>query len=544
MAQARAKAQPRSFKKKISLRDFFNTPKRKKIALGALLLVAAIGAYFVFFVGAAPNNCQIENNVEICDVDMVASGGDTILDTRDGAKLRGDQGWGIYYGATFRAPRSEYNGSVPVYQVDREANTWHEYVTTEQKAQKEAKYGALTRNDGVAFFAWTDARQPGTVPVYRLTRSGPYTQSIFSTDKAWVDSMIAQNANNPDGWKADAIMPLIAFYAYPPNYAVAATPNPYDCSILENLNSGRCPDQKKNLETIAASGAYTADTCPQNLKDWLSAPFKSKFDAECQKKWNDYSQRCDIPENFETDRCKGPREALAKAQAEQAKKRADEEAARRKAAKDSGSGAKSGDNGADIPDSPSIAWCTASNMERAQSVKPDAYNVCVMRWKALDCAQDATKAGCANDPCRDRVGARPSYCDPSSNSSGGNEPTSSQTIGGMSCIITYQQQAGWGKAAKSYTYSKNGRISLEAAREWCKSKYSEYKAWQFGIAKSGQFDRVPAGAAYRKYPYANCTRDLVTWFGSWSPCTVHEVKATLTGTREDYTRYSSVVARN
>ena len=484
MAKARTYAQPRTFKKKVSLRDFFNTPKRKKIAVGALVLAAAIGVYLMFFVGAAPNNCQAENNVQICDVDMTLNSGDVLLSTNGEATVLANQGWGVYYGAVFRAPMQEYNGSVPIHRVINVGASWHDWVTETQKNDKQAKYGALTY-EGTPFFAWTDARQPGTVPVYRLTRSGPYTQAVFSTDKAWVDSMIAQNANNPDGWKADAVMPLIAFYAYPPNYAVAATTNPYDCSILENYNSNRCDAQRKNVQAIAESGAYVGNDCPKNLNDWLNAPFKNRFDAECQKKWNDYSQRCDIAENFETDRCKGPRQALAEAQAAQAKKRAEEEAARRKVAKESGNGAKGGGSGDTGGTEGRGIRCPAGQILRGG-----------------ECRTNPKPGATAPEP--------PQNPENPSNSTTSSPKSKTYNYGCFAQLENYKRYGFWqflGWVKESYSLGTIHNVTQEVANERCVAKYNDWYAKNIRrIVSTGELCRyADRGLLARDgcYPFRN-----------------------------------------
>ncbi len=299
-----------------------------------VVIIAAVGAYLLFFASAATNNCQAENGVQICDVDQTAGGADTVLSTAGEAENLGAQGWGTYYGAAFRAPMSAANGAVPIHRVFNAGASYHDFVTDAQKGQKEAKYGANTY-EGVAFFAWT-TQQPNTVPVYRITRGGSSTQAMFSTDRAWVDNMLAQGANNPDGFKVNQFGDEIAFYAYPPNYKVADAVNPYDCSILENFVSSRCDAARANLVQKINDGAPVGSTCPETLEVYQKAPFVSQFDAACQKKWNDYMQRCDVPENFATDRCKGPRDALAAAQQAQAeaRKKAQAEAAAAAAKKD------------------------------------------------------------------------------------------------------------------------------------------------------------------------------------------------------------------
>ena len=319
-----------------------------------LLFVVALGtfgAWRIFFAGAAPNNCQKENGVDICDVDQTGGNSDTVLSINGEAQTLGGQGWGWYYGAAFRAPKRSYNGAVPIHRVINVQHSWHEWVTDAQKRDKEAKYGALTY-EGVAFFAWDRPGQAGTVPIYRVTRGGANSQSLYSSDRSFVDRLLAESANNPDGWKTGTVLPKVAFYAYPPNYKVAGQANPYDCSILENFVSDRCKAPRENLNNAVAAGNVPADnSCPKTLDVYRRAPFASQFSADCQKFWNTYMQDCSILENFASDRCKTQREALARAQEEQARLRA---AAAAAAAGRARSGGGSGGGGSSVARSPSV----------------------------------------------------------------------------------------------------------------------------------------------------------------------------------------------
>ncbi|MCA9330051.1 hypothetical protein KDA11_05355, partial [Candidatus Saccharibacteria bacterium] len=302
------RSRQKGFQKQKSFKDFFKTGNRKTIAIIIVIALASIGAYLLFFASAATNNCQVENNVQICDVDQTAGSADTVLSLYGEAESLANSGWGIYYGAAFRAPTSAYNGAVPVHRLNNGNASWHEWVTDAQKGQKEAAAGGAGNlvHEGVAFFAWTDASQPGTVPIYRITRGGTDTQSIFTTDKAWVDKMLVGGE-----WKADETMPLIAFYAYPANYAVAETPNPYDCSIQVNYESDRCASQKQNLEKGVSQGVITASTeCPKSWSDWNKNVNPGQFAKECQDIWNTYGKDCSNSEILATDRCKKEREAL------------------------------------------------------------------------------------------------------------------------------------------------------------------------------------------------------------------------------------------
>lgn len=321
----------------------------KKFILIIIAIIAIIGAILLVFTKAAPNNCQQENGASICDVDAVWGVSDTVMGTGTQAQDLGNQGWGWYMGAVFRAPTTAYQGAIPVHAVSNAQYSWREYVTDAQKRDKEAKYGPNTY-EGVAFFAW-DHPVANTVPVYRLTQGGSTTKSVFTTDKAWADKMVAEGGSNPDAWKMGTVLPAIAFYAYPPNYMVADQPNPYDCSITENLVTDRCKDARENLAKAVASGAIPAtNDCPKTLEIYHKAPFPGQFSADCQKFWNTYMQDCRVIENFTSDRCKAEREALAKAQEEQAKARAQAQAElKRTQAKVTAAGGKGGGSGTNSP---------------------------------------------------------------------------------------------------------------------------------------------------------------------------------------------------
>lgn len=309
----------------------------KKLMILIVVVIAAIGAYFLFFASAATNNCQSENGVSICDVDLATST-DTMLSTGGEAESLGQQGW-TYWGAAFRAPTTAYNGAVPVHRVYNGNATYHEFVTDAQKSQKEAKYGAQAY-EGVAFYAWTDARQPGTVPVYRISQGGLYTYSFYSTSKEWIDQRLAENPNDPNGWKADMYAPLVAFYAFPPNYKVAgqANPgqaNPYDCSVYENFVGPNCTKQAESLTTMVNNGTIPKDStvCPKTFDAYTKNPYNYQLPKDCKDFWNAYGLDCNIAENLASNRCTAERERRAAEQAAQVKARAAAAAAAKKDAK-------------------------------------------------------------------------------------------------------------------------------------------------------------------------------------------------------------------
>ncbi|MCA9342880.1 hypothetical protein KC950_02620 [Candidatus Saccharibacteria bacterium] len=249
MAKKQTKKTRKSSKSSLLSKLKSKVNKKPKVFVGILTLVsfASVGAFILVQSQAAPDNCQIQDSVPICDVDQTAGNYDSLLSRGSEPQELAKRGWGVYYGAAFRAPAHEYNGAVPITRIYNAEATYHDFVTPVQKSSKEAKYSGKTKNEGVAFYAWR-TQVKDTVPVYRLTRAGPHTQTIFSTDKAWVDGLLAKDKNNDNGWKKDHLAPFLAFYAYPPNYKVADKPNPYDCSIQENFLSDRCTMQRENLQ--------------------------------------------------------------------------------------------------------------------------------------------------------------------------------------------------------------------------------------------------------------------------------------------------------
>jgi hypothetical protein len=296
----------------------------------------------------------------------------TVLSTNEWAESLGQAGF-WYFGAVFRAPTSAYAGSVPITIVFNESTTFRDYMTVPQKSLKESAFPGKLKNEGVAFYAWENPGQPDTVPVYRITQGGAGTKTFYSTDLGTINRLLAEGQNDADGWKRDqfAGSSFIAFYAYPPNYAVAKQPNPYDCSILANYVSDRCTGSRAALETaIAAGNVPVGNDCPATLEIYRKAPFASQFDQACQDKWNTFMNDCSIQENFVSDRCKVERQAFVDAEAEQARQRAAAAAAQRDVPAKPGSGPTP--DTPDTPDTPTPAITT-----------PECDDICKQYWRDL-----------------------------------------------------------------------------------------------------------------------------------------------------------------
>jgi hypothetical protein len=307
-------------------------PKVNKwLALLFVAVIAGVGAYIIFRANAATNNCAPVDAVQICDVNMALGAEVTVLSTNEWAESLGKAGF-WYFGAVFRAPTTAYAGSVPISAVYTDSATYRDYMTVAQKSLKDSAFPGKTKDEGVAFYAWENPGQPDTVPVYRITQGAAGTKTFYSTDLGTINRLLAEGQNDDAGWKRDqfAGSSFIAFYAYPPNYAVAKQPNPYDCSIQANFISDRCTGSRAALETaIAAGNVPVGKDCPATLEIYRKAPFASQFDQACQDKWNSYMNDCSVQENFVSDRCKKERQAFVDAQAEQVRQREAAAAAQR-----------------------------------------------------------------------------------------------------------------------------------------------------------------------------------------------------------------------
>jgi hypothetical protein len=335
-----AKSRTGSSKSKLN-----SLPKVNKwLALLFVAVIAGVGAYIIYRANAATNNCQPVDAVQICDVNMALGNETTVLSTNEWAESLGKAGF-WYFGAVFRAPTSAYAGSVPITIVFNESTTFRDYMTVPQKSLKESAFPGKLKNEGVAFYAWENPGQPDTVPVYRITQGGSTSKTFYSTDLGTVNRLLAEEKNVEGGWRRDELAgsSFIAFYAYPPNYAVANQPNPKDCTILANYVSDRCAGSREALDTaVAAGNVPVGNGCPATLEIYRKAPFASQFDQACQDKWNNYMNDCSIQENFLSDRCKKERQAFVDAQAEQARQREAAAAAQRRR---SGTGGTRGTGG-------------------------------------------------------------------------------------------------------------------------------------------------------------------------------------------------------
>jgi len=386
-----AKSRTANSKSKLS-----SLPKVNKwLALLFVAVVAGVGAYIIYRANAATNNCQLENSVQICDVDMALGNDVTVLSTKGWSESLGQQGF-WYFGAVFRAPTTSLAGAVPVNSVYNASTTYRDYMTTGQKALKDSAFPGKTTDEGTVFYAWEQPGQPNTVPVYRITQGGDTTKTFFSTDLGTINRLLAEDQNNPNGWKKDqfAGSGFVAFYAYPPNYAVAKQPNPYDCSIQANFVSERCTGPREALVVrVEAGDVPVGNDCPASLAIYQKAPFASQFDQACQDKWNSYMNDCTVQENFVSDRCKQERQAFIDAEAEQARLRAQAAAAQKAAsAAPTARGGGGGGGGGSAPRQPNatnnntcnaqcVAWSTAVTAANDEAARLYLIAVHEKKWE-------------------------------------------------------------------------------------------------------------------------------------------------------------------
>ncbi len=230
-----------------------NKPVKKirfsfRIAIILAIIIAGIGAYFLVFAGAAPNNCSEANDnygqYKICDINQVSSpNGTDALVSVDGeaSTLASTQGWRDW-GVAFRAPTKSVNGAKPVYRFHYPELSIHA-LAIEGSAEYN-KYIDLVNqgkasNEGPVFYAWTAShRPPEAVPIYTITRKPWYFLALYTADWGAVDYFVSHTdgtyefAGDPGG---------INFYAYPANYfppKPANTPTKDKDCANQNLQQG------------------------------------------------------------------------------------------------------------------------------------------------------------------------------------------------------------------------------------------------------------------------------------------------------------------
>ncbi len=97
----------------------------------------------------------------------------------------------------------------PVYRFWSRFTSRHFYTISEREKDKLIdRFSYTWTYEGIAYYAFPDGTQPGTVPVYRLW-SDRDNVHLFTTDQAQRDGLIATNP--ADVWMSEGI----AFYVYP-----------------------------------------------------------------------------------------------------------------------------------------------------------------------------------------------------------------------------------------------------------------------------------------------------------------------------------------
>jgi hypothetical protein len=262
MALPRTQTKPKSIQKQKSFKDFFNTGKKKAIALGGVLVIAAIGAYLMFFVGAAPNNCSAVDGGGICDVNQASSpdGADAVASTTDEVQnLSRNAGW-TDWGVPFRAPNFPQNGALPVWRFYRNDITAHFLVIEGSAEYNTMVADPANAREGIAFYAWPDGRQPGTTPIHRINRKPLWFLQMYTDNQNVVNQFVA----NPDGsWQDGGVN----FWAYPSTYfppVPASTPTKDTDCANQNLtpgDKGACVQWHKGV--LNGYVVYNGNQAPQ-----------------------------------------------------------------------------------------------------------------------------------------------------------------------------------------------------------------------------------------------------------------------------------------
>ena len=119
-SSAAGRPAPIGVRRRISIREFFSNTKRKKIGIAVVALLAAIGVYLLFFVGAAPNNCSPVEGGGICDLNQAINpaGTDSIFSVDAEVQSKMDhEGWKpeLAQSVPFRIPNFPQNGAMPLW---------------------------------------------------------------------------------------------------------------------------------------------------------------------------------------------------------------------------------------------------------------------------------------------------------------------------------------------------------------------------------------------------------------------------------------------
>ncbi len=275
--------------KKISLKDFFSSKKRKGIAIGGALAVALIGAYFIFFVGAAPNNCSAVEGGGICDVNQGSSpdGADSVVSLGDEVQvLHGRDGW-TDWGVAFRAPNFPQNGARPLVRFFNASITAHFIVLEGSDEYNRIAADPGNGREGIVGYGWPDGSQPGTVPIYRVVRKPLWFMTLY------VDNQNALNyfVNQTDGSYTDG---GVNFYAYPGSYfppvpvSAAIPAKDTDCAN-QNLkvgDVGACVQQHKGVlnKFVSVTGGTNLLDANNNTFDNTTSDYTKVFVVSLQQK--------------------------------------------------------------------------------------------------------------------------------------------------------------------------------------------------------------------------------------------------------------------
>lgn len=213
---------------------------RRPAALVSTLVIASIGTYLLLFTHAAvPSHCvQVAGAADgqgICDITQASKADDAVVSTYSETDALAAQGW-VNWGTIFKAPNYTKNGALPVYRFYYPGISAH-FVLIQGSADYNTAVADPTHyhNEGLAFYAWPDGREPGTVPIERIDRGPSYFASLYFDNRAQPDSIKAGDSSYS---YHEGINGASHFYAYPKNYEVPL-PVPPGCSYTAPVKANQ-----------------------------------------------------------------------------------------------------------------------------------------------------------------------------------------------------------------------------------------------------------------------------------------------------------------
>lgn len=258
MAQTRTKTKAKKTNKKIVGKLQTSRWKVPLFVLG----FALIGAYAVYIARAQSSICAQVTGGLICNVNQVAKGSDTLVDSGGGeAADKLAEGW-TDLGTPFKVPNFAQNGAKPVHRFVNTKTSSHALAIEGSDYYDQFKHNGSFLNgftdEGIMFWAWPTSAQAGTVPVYAFSDGNgagfnvPTSYNVYSTSTTGGSLIKSTKKISQDG---------IVFYAYPVSYSPPASAQP------ANTNTTKASQQKVNV----APPPINANTAQVTAKQAVAA---------------------------------------------------------------------------------------------------------------------------------------------------------------------------------------------------------------------------------------------------------------------------------